>query len=54
MQMIEKSYRGLSLVFQLSADRLLVALAMVLCLAAAAGIGMELLLLDLPNDSTFY
>lgn len=54
MQMIAKSYRSLSLVFQLSADRLMVACALVLSLAAAAGIGMELLLLDLPNGSTFH
>lgn len=54
MQMIEKSYRGLSLVFQLSADRLLVGCALVLCLAAAAAIGMELLLLDIPDGSTFH
>lgn len=54
MQMIERSYRGLSLVFQLSADRILVVTALVLSLAAAAGLGMELMLLDLPQGSTFH
>ncbi len=53
MQLIEKGYRGVSLVFQLGADRLLVTAALVLSLAAAAAIGGELLLLDLPDGTMF-
>jgi hypothetical protein len=42
MQMIQKSYRGFSLVLDLGLDRILIPLAIVVGLAGGAMIGSEL------------
>ena len=42
MEMISESYRGVSLVVDVAADRILVPLAIVVCLVGAAMIGVSL------------
>jgi hypothetical protein len=48
MQMIQSGYRGLSLVFDLSIDRILIPLAIVVGLAGGAMIGSEIAKLQVP------
>ncbi|MCB2135363.1 MAG: hypothetical protein KDE08_05380 [Rhodobacteraceae bacterium] len=48
MQMIQSSYRGLSLVLDLGLDRVLIPLAIVVGLAGGAMIGSELAELQTP------
>jgi hypothetical protein len=42
MQMIQSGYKSVSFVFELGADRILVPLALVISLATAAAIGLEI------------
>jgi hypothetical protein len=48
MQLIQHSYRGVSLLVQLSGDRVLVPLAILLSLLGAAAVGFELMTLQIP------
>jgi predicted ABC-type sugar transport system permease subunit len=48
MQMFQSGYRGLSLVFDLSIDRILIPLAIVVGLAGGAMIGSEIAKLQVP------
>ncbi|MCB2115943.1 MAG: hypothetical protein KDE00_06465 [Rhodobacteraceae bacterium] len=48
MQMIQNGYRGMSLLIDLGADRILIPLAIVLGLAGGAMIGSELARLEAP------
>lgn len=50
MQMIQRGYRGLSLVFNLSVDRILIPLAIVVGLAGGAMIGAEIARLQTPQQ----
>jgi hypothetical protein len=52
MQLIESSYRGFSLVFDLGLDRILVPLAIVVGLAGGAMIGTELARFERPHMQT--
>jgi hypothetical protein len=49
MQLIQNSYRGLSLVLDLSLDRILIPLAIVVGLAGGAMIGSELTKIQAPE-----
>ena len=49
MQIIQSGYRGLSLVLELGADRILIPLAIVVGLAGGAMIGTELSRLQAPE-----
>ncbi len=49
MQLIQSGYRGVSLVLEISLDRILFPFAIVACLAAAAFIGAELTSLQAPE-----
>ena len=48
MQMVQNGYRGISLLFDLGADRILIPLAMVLGLVGGAMIGSELTRFEPP------
>lgn len=48
MQMMTSSYRGLSLVFQISVDRILIPLAIVVGLVGGAMIGAEIARIQAP------
>ncbi len=50
MQMIQSGYRGLSLVFALSVDRILIPLAIVVGLLGGAMIGTEIAKLQAPHN----
>lgn len=50
MQAIQSGYRGLSLLFALSADRILIPLAIVVGLAGGAMIGAEIARLQAPHN----
>ncbi|MEI2805048.1 hypothetical protein [Albidovulum sp.] len=52
MQLLQSGYRGISLVLDLSADRILIPLAIVLGLAGGAMIGTELARLQTPEIQT--
>lgn len=54
MQKIHNSYRGVSLVLRLSADRLLFLAAIAASLAVAAGISLSLLSQQAPSGSFFF
>lgn len=49
MQMIQNGYRGLSLVLDLSLDRILIPAAIVVGLAGGAMIGAEIARLQVPQ-----
>jgi len=49
MQMIQSGYRGLSLMLDLSLDRIMIPLAIVVGLAGGAMIGTELMQLSQPE-----
>jgi len=51
MQAIQDGYRGLSVVFDISLDRILIPLAIVLCLAGGGFLGSELAILQGPAET---
>ncbi len=49
MQILQSGYRGLSLLFEISLDRIMIPLAIIVGLAGGAMIGTELFQLQAPE-----
>lgn len=54
MQTISNSYRGLGLIIQLGADRVIVPLAILMSLIVAAAVGYELTNVPFPASPGFF